>query len=43
MVHEYVRKVELMAQAVNAAHLAVPMLLQFVRACAATAAAKGLG
>lgn len=43
MVHEYIRNPELLAQAVNAAHLAVPMLLQFVRACAATVAAKGLG
>jgi hypothetical protein len=43
MVHEYIRNPELLAQAVNAAHLAVPMLAGFVRACAATIGAKGLG
>lgn len=33
MVHEYIRRPELLAEAVNAAHLAIPMLLDFVAAC----------
>ena len=42
MVHEYIRNPELLAQAVNAAHLAVPMLVEFVEACAGCVRAKGL-
>jgi hypothetical protein len=42
MVHGYIRNPELLAQAVNAAHLAVPMLVEFVEACAACVRAKGL-
>ena len=42
MVHEYIRNPELLAQAVNAAHLAVPMLVEFVEACAACVRAKRL-
>lgn len=34
MVHEYIRRPEALAQAVNAAHAAVPMLVGFVDACA---------
>jgi hypothetical protein len=33
MVHEYIRRPELLAEAVNAAHAAVPMLVDFVTAC----------
>ncbi len=42
MVREYIRNPDLLAQAVNEAHLAVPMLVQFGEACGAYAAAKGL-
>ena len=41
MVHEYIRNPELLAQAVNAAHLAVPMLVDFVGACAVAMRARG--
>jgi hypothetical protein len=33
MVHEYIRRPEVLAEAVNAAHAAVPMLVGFVAAC----------
>ena len=33
MVHEYIRRPDALAQAVNAAHAAVPMLVGFVDAC----------
>lgn len=42
MVHEYIRKPELLAQAVNAAHQSVPMLVRFAQACQAYAAARDL-
>jgi len=42
MVHEYIRQPALLAQAVNEAHLAVPMLVQFVRACQDYAVGRGL-
>ena len=42
MVHEYIRLPELLAQAVNEAHTAIPMLVSFVHACHAYAAARGL-
>lgn len=35
MVHEYIRKPDLLAEAFNEAHAAVPMLVEFVRACRA--------
>ena len=40
MVHEYIRNPVLLAQAVNEAHRAVPMLIEFVDACQAYAAAR---
>ena len=42
MVHEYIRQPELLAQAVNEAHTAIPMLVSFVHAWHAYAAARGL-
>jgi len=42
MVHEYIRLPSLLAQAVNEAHAAIPMLASFVHACHAYAAARGL-
>jgi len=42
MVHEYIRNPDLLAQAVNEAHQAVPMLVQLGEACGVYAAAKGL-
>ena len=34
MVHDYIRNATLLAEAVNASHAAIPMLLGFVEACA---------
>jgi hypothetical protein len=42
MVHEYIRSPDLLAQAVNEAHANVPMLVRFVQACQAYAAARNL-
>jgi uncharacterized protein YutE (UPF0331/DUF86 family) len=42
MVHEYVRNPDLLAQAFNEAHAAVPMLVGLVRACQAYAASRNL-
>lgn len=42
MVHEYIRAPDLLAQAVNEAHAAIPMLVSFVQACAAYALAREL-
>lgn len=42
MVHEYIRQPELLADAVNAAHRAIPMLLAFAQACASYAAQRRL-
>ena len=42
MVHEYIRNPDLLAQAVNEAHQAVPMLVQLVECCASLAAARRL-
>lgn len=42
MVHEYIRVPEVLAQAVNEAHAAIPMLVSFVQACTAYASARGL-
>ncbi len=42
MVHEYIRQAALLADAVNAAHEAIPMLLQFAAACQAYALHRGL-
>jgi hypothetical protein len=42
MVHEYIRKPDLLAQAFNEAHAAVPMLLGFVHACQAYVAQRNL-
>ena len=42
MVHEYIRNPERLAEAVNQAHEAVPMLVGFVQACASFAAARRL-
>ncbi len=42
MVHEYIRNPVLLAQAVDEAHGQVPMLLAFVQACTAYAAARKL-
>ncbi len=42
MVHEYIRSPEVLAEAVNAAHIAVPMLVDFVAACALYAKQRGL-
>jgi hypothetical protein len=42
MVHEYIRKPALLAQAFNEAHAAVPMLVSFVRACEAHVAQRKL-
>jgi hypothetical protein len=42
MVHEYIRKPDLLAQAVNEAHQAVPMLVHLVESCASFAAARRL-
>lgn len=42
MVHEYIRDAGQLAQAVNEAHALVPMLADFVAACAAYAAARRL-
>ena len=42
MVHEYIRLPEVLAQAINEAHAAIPMLTSFARACHAYAAARGL-
>jgi hypothetical protein len=42
MVHEYIRLPEVLAQAVNEAHAAIPMLTSFANACHAYAAARGL-
>lgn len=42
MVHDYIRNPALLAEAVNAAHAAVPMLVRFADACRAYAEARGL-
>ena len=42
MVHEYIRNPAMLAQAVDEAHGQVPMLLAFVQACTAYAAARKL-
>ena len=42
MAHEYIRLPELLAQAVNEAHTAIPMPVSFVRACHTYAAARGM-
>lgn len=42
MVHEYIRQPALLADAVNAAHQAIPMLLQFAGACQAYSLQRGL-
>ena len=42
MVHDYIRNPAMLAEAVNAAHAAVPMLLRFAEACRAYAEARGL-
>jgi len=42
MVHEYIRNPARLAEAVNQAHEAVPMLVDFVQACASFAAARRL-
>jgi hypothetical protein len=42
MVHEYIRDPAVLAEALNQAHLAVPMLVAFVQACQAYAQARQL-
>jgi hypothetical protein len=42
MVHEYIRNPDLLAQAVNEAHRAVPMLVALAESCASYAANRGL-
>jgi hypothetical protein len=42
MVHEYIRQAELLADAVTAAHEAIPMLLDFAHQCQDYAAARQL-
>jgi hypothetical protein len=42
MVHEYIRRPEVLSQAVNEAHIAIPMLTSFVQACRDYAQARGL-
>ena len=42
MVHEYIRNPALLAEAVNQAHEAVPMLVDFVQACRSFLAARRL-
>jgi hypothetical protein len=42
MVHECIRRPELLAQAVNAAHEAIPMLADFVVCCSGYARSRGL-
>lgn len=42
MVHEYIRLPDVLAQAVNEAHAAIPMLVSFVQACRDYARARGL-
>lgn len=42
MVHEYIRNPERLAEAVNLAHEAVPMLVGFVQACTSFVAARRL-
>ncbi len=42
MVHEYIRNPVLLSQAVTEAHDSVPMLVRFVQACRAYAAARAL-
>ena len=42
MVHEYIRKPELLAEAFSEAHAAVPMLVGFVQACRAYVANRNL-
>ena len=42
MVHEYIRKPDLLAQAFTEAHAAVPMLVGFVQACQAYVASRNL-
>ena len=42
MVHEYIRQPELLADAVNAAHRAIPMLVAFAQACHHYAAQRRL-
>ena len=42
MVHEYIRNPALLAEAVNQAHEAVPMLVDFVQACQSFLAARRL-
>lgn len=42
MVHEYIRQPALLAEAVNEAHAAVPMLVRFAQACQAYAATRHL-
>ena len=42
MVHDYIRNPVLLSQTVTEAHDCVPMLVRFVQACRAYAAARGL-
>jgi hypothetical protein len=42
MVHEYIRQPALLADAVNAAHESIGMLVDFATACTAYASARGL-
>lgn len=42
MVHEYIRQAALLADAVNAAHESIPLLVDFASACAAYAKARSL-
>ena len=42
MVHDYIRNATLLAEALNAAHAAIPMLLGFVEACAVYARERQL-
>ncbi len=42
MVHEYIRNPDMLAQAVNEAHRAVPMLVDLAQACANYVASRGL-
>jgi hypothetical protein len=43
MVHEYIRLPAVLADAVNAAHRSIPMLVRFAGACQAYADERGLG
>jgi hypothetical protein len=42
MVHDYIRNAAVLAEAVNAAHAAIPMLAGFVEACAVYARERQL-